>query len=71
MAKVIVTHEEDAKRYLDCGWELIRQRDVILKGINKSFVECSVMWQGENPVFPQGDAPSLKTVEVKPNPKQR
>ena len=45
MNRVVVTHKDDAQRYIKSGWTLESEHEVILPGINKQYTECTLYWK--------------------------
>ena len=72
MNRVVVTHKDDAQRYIKSGWTLESEHEVILPGINKQYTECTLYWkQSGEPAAPDGPEVELKTKDVTPSPKRR
>lgn len=43
----------DAEKYMKLGWKLESMRRVFLRGINKEYEECVLVWEKNNsPVIP-------------------
>lgn len=43
----------DAEKYLKLGWKLESMRRVLLRGINKEYDECILVWEkNDSPVIP-------------------
>ena len=43
----------DAEKYIAVGWKLTSMKRVILKGINKEYDECILLWdKDDNPIEP-------------------
>lgn len=43
----------DAEKYIKSGWTLVSVQRVSLKGINKEYEECSLVWEQKGePVIP-------------------
>lgn len=64
MSKIIVTHQRDAERYISLGWRIVNSQDVLLKGVNKRYTECTLIWDGEEPVYPNSPEPDFKPTPV-------
>lgn len=72
MNRIVVTHKDDAQRYIKSGWTLESEHEVILPGINKQYTECTLYWkQSGEPAAPDGPEVELKTKDVTPSPKRR
>lgn len=72
MNRVVVTHKDDAQRYIKSGWTLESEHEVILPGINKQYTECSLLWeQPGEPTEPDGPFIEMKLDDVTPSPKHR
>ena len=72
MNRVVVTHKDDAQRYIKSGWTLESEQEVILPGINKQYTECTLYWkQSGEPAAPDGPEVELKTKDITPSPKRR
>lgn len=62
MCETVTTHYVDSLRYIDCGWKVIHQRTVTLRGVNKTYKEVTLQWdvtKGEKPVYPKGKQPDI------------
>ena len=63
-SQIIVTHQRDAERYILLGWRMVSSQDVVLKGINKKYTECTLIWEEDAPAYPEGPTPDFKPIQV-------
>lgn len=62
MYETVTTHYVDALRYIDCGWKVLHQQTVAVRGTNKTYIEVTLHWDtsiGEIPVYPEGEHPDI------------
>lgn len=45
----------EAEKYINVGWTLESTRKVLLRGTNKEYDECKLVWEkGDTPTIPDG-----------------
>lgn len=43
----------EAEKYIKLGWKLTSMKRVLLRGINKEYDECQLVWENDNdPILP-------------------
>ena len=43
----------EAEKYINVGWRLVSVQKVLLKGVNKEYDECSLVWdKDDTPIEP-------------------